>query len=55
MVPIKGTEFGLKSISELTIEFKQDEHGAVTEALVNQMGTVLVAPKRGTKPNQSDQ
>ncbi len=55
MVPVKGTEFALKSISELTIEFKQDEHGAVTEALVNQMGTVLVAPRRGAKPDQGTQ
>jgi hypothetical protein len=46
MVPIKGTEFALKSISDITIEFKRDDDGNVTEALVNQMGTVLVARRR---------
>jgi hypothetical protein len=46
MVPVKGTEFALKSIPDVTIEFKRDGDGAVTEALVNQMGVVLVARKR---------
>jgi hypothetical protein len=46
LVPIKGTEFALKAISDVTIEFKRDGEGRVTEALVNQMGTVLVARKR---------
>lgn len=46
LVPIKGTEFALKAISGITIEFKRDGEGIVTEALLNQMGTVLVARKR---------
>jgi CubicO group peptidase (beta-lactamase class C family) len=46
MVPVKGTEFALKTISDITIEFKRDEQGMVTEAIVNQMGVVLSAPKR---------
>jgi CubicO group peptidase (beta-lactamase class C family) len=46
LVPIKGTEFALKAISDVTIEFKRGEDGAVSEALVNQMGVVLVAKKR---------
>ena len=44
--PIAGTEFGLKGLSGLSVEFKRDDSGAVTEALVNQMGSVFVAPKR---------
>jgi hypothetical protein len=47
MVPVKGTEFALKTIADLSIEFKRDDNGKVTEALVNQMGMVLVAPRRG--------
>ncbi|GAC1444915.1 MAG: serine hydrolase [Chloroflexota bacterium] len=46
LVPLKGTEFVLKAISDITIEFKRDAGGKLTEALVNQMGTVLVARKR---------
>ncbi len=46
LVPIKGTEFALKAISDVTIEFKRDSDGRVTEALVNQMGVVLVARRR---------
>jgi hypothetical protein len=44
--PIKGTEFGLKGLSGFSIEFKKDESGAVTEALVNQMGAVFIAKKK---------
>lgn len=46
MVPIKGTEFAFKSVSDITVEFQRNDEGAVTEALVNQMGMVLVARKR---------
>ena len=46
LVPIKGTEFALKSVPDITIEFKRDADGTVTEALVNQMGVLLVARKR---------
>jgi CubicO group peptidase (beta-lactamase class C family) len=46
LVPIKGTEFGLKGLSGFSIEFKRDDSGAVAEALVNEMGTVLIAKKR---------
>lgn len=45
LVPVKGTEFALKAISDVTIEFKRDGEGSVTEVLFSQMGTVLVAPK----------
>jgi hypothetical protein len=46
LVPIKGTEFGLKAIAAISLEFKRDEQGAVTEVLVNQLGVVLTAKKR---------
>jgi CubicO group peptidase (beta-lactamase class C family) len=46
LVPIKGTEFGLKTIAAVTIEFQRDAKGTVTEALVNQGGAVLSAKKR---------
>jgi CubicO group peptidase (beta-lactamase class C family) len=46
LVPIKGTEFALKAISDITIEFQRNDEGRVDEALVNQMGTVLVARRR---------
>jgi CubicO group peptidase (beta-lactamase class C family) len=46
LVPVKGTEYALKAISAITIEFKRDSEGTVTEALVNQMGALLVAKKR---------
>jgi hypothetical protein len=45
LVPIKGAEFGLKAISAVSIEFKRDQSGVVTEALVNQAGVVLTAKK----------
>jgi CubicO group peptidase (beta-lactamase class C family) len=44
--PVKGTEFALKGLSGFSIEFKRDGSGAVTEALVNQMGSVYTAKKR---------
>jgi hypothetical protein len=46
LVPIKVTEFGLKDLSGVSIEFKRDDSGTISEVLVNQMGTVLVAKKR---------
>jgi CubicO group peptidase (beta-lactamase class C family) len=46
LVPVKGTEFALKSISAVTIEFTRADDGTVTEAQVNQMGTLLTAKKR---------
>jgi CubicO group peptidase (beta-lactamase class C family) len=45
LVPIKGTEFGLKAISAVSLEFKRDRNGAVSEVLVNQAGVVLTAKK----------
>src|SRR5205085_12193574 len=33
LVPVKGTEFALKAVSDVTIEFKRDSEGTVTEAL----------------------
>jgi CubicO group peptidase (beta-lactamase class C family) len=45
LVPVRGTEFALKAINDVTIEFKRDGDGPVTEALLNQMGVVLTARK----------
>ncbi len=46
LVPVAGTEFAFKDLSGVSVEFKRDGSGAVTEALINQMGTVLQAKKR---------
>jgi CubicO group peptidase (beta-lactamase class C family) len=46
LVPVKGTEFALKSISGVTIEFKRDGDGPANEALVNQMGMLLTARRK---------
>jgi CubicO group peptidase (beta-lactamase class C family) len=46
LVPRRGTTFEVKDQSGLTIEFKQDATGKVTEAVINDNGTVLVMKKK---------
>jgi CubicO group peptidase (beta-lactamase class C family) len=46
LVPYQGTEFTLKDMPGFSIEFKQDESGAVTEAIVTQPGAVFTAKKK---------
>lgn len=46
LVPVKGTEFAVKGVSSVSVEFKQDESGRVTEALVTQMGATFSARRR---------
>ncbi|MBV9281644.1 MAG: DUF3471 domain-containing protein [Chloroflexi bacterium] len=46
LVPHEGTEFSFKGLSAASIEFKQDDSGTVTEALITQMGSVFSARKR---------
>lgn len=41
--PVEGTEFTVKGQPGVRIEFKRDESGAVTEAIVTQQGAVLSA------------
>jgi CubicO group peptidase (beta-lactamase class C family) len=43
--PVEGTEFTVKGRPSLRIEFKRDESGAVTEAVVTQQGAVLSAKR----------
>lgn len=44
--PKRGTTFQLADFSGITIEFKRDAAGKVTEAVLNQLGTVLVLKKK---------
>ncbi len=46
LVPIAGTEFEFKGLSSVSVEFSRDTTGTVTDALINQMGTLLRAKKR---------
>lgn len=46
LVPVQGTEFEFKGLSNVSVEFTRDDTGAVTGALINQMGTVLQAKKQ---------
>jgi hypothetical protein len=48
LAPIRGTLFTLKNLSGVTIEFRR-ENGTVTEAIVNQFGLVLHAPRRALR------
>jgi CubicO group peptidase (beta-lactamase class C family) len=41
--PVEGTEFTVKGQPSLRIEFKRDESGTVTEAVVSQQGAVINA------------
>jgi hypothetical protein len=46
LVPVRGTTFTIKGINGISIEFKRDTSGKVTEAALNQLGTVLVLKKK---------
>jgi hypothetical protein len=46
LVPTRGTTFDLKGINGVSIEFKRDTSGKVTEAVLDQLGTVLVLKRR---------
>ena len=46
LVPTCGTTFNLKWINGITVEFKRDASGNVTDAVLNELGTVLVFRKR---------
>jgi CubicO group peptidase (beta-lactamase class C family) len=46
--PKRGTKFELAEVKGITIEFKQDQTGKVTEAVLNQLGTVVVLKKKQT-------
>jgi hypothetical protein len=44
--PKRGTTFQLADFSGITIEFKRDATGKVTEAVLNQLGTVIILKKK---------
>jgi len=46
--PKRGTTFELADIKGITIEFKRDADGKVSEAVLNQLGTVVVLKKKLT-------
>jgi CubicO group peptidase (beta-lactamase class C family) len=46
--PKRGTTFQLADFSGITIEFKRDAAGKVTEAVLNELGTVIVLKKKPT-------
>jgi CubicO group peptidase (beta-lactamase class C family) len=46
--PKRGTTFQLADIAGITIEFKRDAAGKVTEAVLNQLGTVVILKKKLT-------
>jgi CubicO group peptidase (beta-lactamase class C family) len=46
LLPKHGTAFDLKDQSGVTIEFKRDSSGKITEASLNDNGTVLVLKKK---------
>ena len=46
LVPRRGTTFDLKGINGVSIEFKRDTSGKVTEAVLDELGTVLVLKRR---------
>jgi hypothetical protein len=46
--PKRGTTFQLADIPGITIEFKRDAAGKVSEAALNQLGTVLILKKKQT-------
>jgi hypothetical protein len=45
LVPYMGTEFTLKGVPNVSMEFKRDETGAVSEVLVKQGGAVFKSPR----------
>lgn len=44
--PRRGTTFQLADFSGITIEFKRDASGKVTEAVLDQLGTVIILKKK---------
>jgi hypothetical protein len=46
LVPYEGTEFTLRGLAGFSIEFKPDEAGVYTEALVTEPDLVLVARRK---------
>jgi CubicO group peptidase (beta-lactamase class C family) len=48
LVPYKGTEFHVKGLSGVGVEFKSDESGAITEAILIQPNSVFTAKKKTT-------
>jgi CubicO group peptidase (beta-lactamase class C family) len=46
--PKRGTTFQLADITGITIEFKRDTAGKVTDAVLNQLGTVVILKKKQT-------
>jgi hypothetical protein len=46
LVPYQGAEFNLQGLSGFSIEFKQDENGQCTHAIVTQPGMVFIANRR---------
>jgi len=46
LIPYEGTEFILKSVPGARIEFKQDETGAISEAILTQPGAVFTARRK---------
>jgi hypothetical protein len=42
----RGTTFELADLHGITIEFKKDASGKVTEAVLNQLGTLVVLKKK---------
>jgi CubicO group peptidase (beta-lactamase class C family) len=47
LTPVKGTEFAVRGLSGFSVTFNVDAEGSVTDALLNQMGAVFVAKRRG--------
>jgi hypothetical protein len=46
LTPMRGTTFQLADLHGITLEFKRGADGKVTEAVLNQMGTMLVLKKK---------
>lgn len=46
LVPYKGNEFKFKSFPGVSVEFKIDASGAVTDAVIKQPGGTVVAKKK---------
>jgi hypothetical protein len=44
--PKRGTSFQLADITGITIEFKLDASGKVTEATLDQLGTVIILKRK---------
>ena len=47
LVPVAGTEFAVRGLSGFSVTFNVDAEGRAIEALLNQMGAVFVAKRRG--------